>query len=154
MLARQIAIGFGVAVIFPLLVFYGASTFYGAPKWRDFFGNLPVVTAQSTPEERKARDELQRVKQQGYETRAQGFAYTLILVATPLGIAAMLIGSVLALHSVGTGLILGGILTVATGYYWYWIYLEDWVRFLSLLLGFAILIFVGYRHSAFSHGRL
>jgi len=30
----------------------------------------------------------------------------------------------------------------------YWQYLEDWIRFVSLLAGFAILVFVGYRRVA------
>jgi hypothetical protein len=41
-------------------------------------------------------------------------------------------------------LIFGGIFAVGTGYWGYWSYLEDWVRFVSLLLGFLILLFVGY----------
>ena len=53
-------------------------------------------------------------------------------------------GRNLGLHSIGTGLILGGILTVGHGYFRYWPYLEDWVRFVSLLAGFSILLFVGY----------
>jgi hypothetical protein len=32
MLALQIAIGFGIAIIFPLLVYYGVSTFHPAPQ--------------------------------------------------------------------------------------------------------------------------
>jgi len=36
MLARQIAIGFGIAVIFPLLVYYGVATFYPPPNRADY----------------------------------------------------------------------------------------------------------------------
>ena len=32
MLARQIAIGFGIAIVFPLLVYYGVASIYTPPK--------------------------------------------------------------------------------------------------------------------------
>jgi hypothetical protein len=142
MLARQIVIGFGLAIIFPLLVYYGVSTFHPAPRTQHYFGNLPPFG--TTPEERRARDEAQRAKQAEYNAAAKSFARTLVMVATPLGVAAILIGAFASPYWMGTGLILGGILTVGSGYYFYWQYLEDWLRFISLLAGFVVLIFVGY----------
>jgi hypothetical protein len=64
-----------------------------------------------------------------------------------LGLAAILIGAYLSFQAIGTGLILGGILSVSWGYWSYWSYLDDWIRFVSLLAGFAILIFVGIRRA-------
>ncbi len=134
MLARQIAIGFGIAVIFPLLVYYGVSSFHPAPRTQDFFGNSTSVAATQT-------------QRDAYNAAEKEFSHILIFVATPLGIAAILIGSYMGmgLYSIGTGLIFGGIITVGMGYAHHWAYLEDWIRFVSLLAGFAILIFVGYR---------
>jgi hypothetical protein len=125
MLARQIAIGFGIAVIFPLLVYYGVSSFHPAPRMADFVGNTAAFNAA-----------------------AKEFSRILIYVATPLGIAAILIGSYTRLNSIGTGLIFGGIVAVALGYANHWASLDDWVRFVSLLAGFAVLLFVGYRQFA------
>jgi hypothetical protein len=71
-----------------------------------------------------------------------------VVVATPLGVAAILIGAYLAFHAIGTGLIFGGTFTVTSGYWSYWQYLDNWVPFISLLAGFAILLFVGYRRVA------
>src|SRR5262249_35039958 len=45
MLAGQIAIGFGFAVIFPLLVYYGAATFYPPPNRADSFAEFSVAGA-------------------------------------------------------------------------------------------------------------
>src|ERR1700731_945984 len=70
MLARQIAIGFGIAIIFPLLVYYGLSSFHPAPRMADFVGNTAA-----------------------FKAAAREFSRLLISVATPLGIAAILIGS-------------------------------------------------------------
>jgi hypothetical protein len=149
MLARQIAVGFGIAIIFPLLVYYGVCTFVPPPKYSTFVTvNTTSVAANATPEQRKEAEDrrAERQKQQdAYKAAARDFARVLILVSAPLGIAAILIGAYLALHAIGTGLIFGGILTVGWGYWNYWQYLDDWLRFLSLLLGFAILLFVGYR---------
>ena len=142
MLARQLAIGFGIAIIFPLLVYYGVSTFHSAPKTQDFHRtNCP---AGASAEERKECAEKQRVERETYAAATKEFSRRLVVVATPLGVAAILIGAYLTLYAIGTGLIFGGIFSVGFGYWSYWQYLDDWVRFVSLLAGFAILLFVGY----------
>lgn len=148
MLARQIAIGFGIAVIFPLLVYYGVSTFHPAPNRQTFFQNAMPLPPDATPQQRKEYADQQRSRQETYNAAAKDFARTLVTVSTPLGIAAILIGAYLTIHAIGTGLIFGGIFSVVWGYFGYWQYLEDWVRFVSLLAGFAILVFVGYRRIA------
>ena len=169
MLARQIAIGFGIAVIFPLLVYYGVSTFHPAPKWQDFNPILPSLSANATTAEitttllprviviRPLSVKAKRIAsagRSGFRCRAERQAFIdagnqcsriLVIVATPLGIATILIGAYLTSHAIGTGLILGGIGAIAIGYWSYWNHLEDWMRFASLLAGFAILLFVGYR---------
>ena len=161
MLARQIAIGFGIAIIFPLLVYYGVATFYTPPKPPTY----PVVTTQApgpnaTQEERQKYFEAQqarqkdfREQQQIYAAAAKEFARHLVVISTPLGLAAILIGAYLPLYAIGTGLIFGGIFSAGLGYWGYWSYLEDWVRFVSLLAGFAILLFVGYYRVAGPHTR-
>jgi len=140
MLARQIAIGFGLAIIFPLLVYYGVRTFSPPPKWPPFEYEAQAATA----EERRAQNEKRKVERATYNDQAKAFARVLIIASTPLGIGAILIGMLLHSASVGTGLILGGIVTVAHGYWGYWNYADDWLRFVSLLLGFGILLFVAY----------
>jgi hypothetical protein len=148
MLARQIAIGFGIAVIFPLLVYYGVSIFHPAPNRQSFFPITTPLPTNATPEQRKEYADEQRNRQETYNAAAKDFARTLVIVSTPSGIAAILVGAYLTIHAIGTGLIFGGIFTVAWGYFGYWQYLDDWVRFVSLLAGFAVLVFVGYRHIA------
>jgi hypothetical protein len=150
MLARQIAIGFGIAIIFPLLVYYGVATIYPPPK-RDFASAQMILPSNSTPEERqkymdeqrKRQEEQQRLNE-AYNIAAKDFARHLVSISTPLGIAAILVGAYISLYAIGTGLIFGGIFAVGAGYWAYWSYLDDWVRFVSLLAGFLILLFVGY----------
>jgi uncharacterized membrane protein YphA (DoxX/SURF4 family) len=157
MLARQIAIGFGIAVIFPLLVYYGVATFDPPPHMESI--TMPTVMPNPTPEERlayqqarKAFDEQFKRARDEYLAAEKAFVRILILVSTPLGVAAILIGAFTRLHSIGTGLILGGIATVGFGYWNYWQFLADWMRFVSLLAGFAILVFVAYRQFAVTRG--
>jgi hypothetical protein len=153
MLARQIAIGFGIAIIFPLLVYYGVSTFHHAPKMQDFYRTTCTFPPGATADERKECTEKQRIERETYDNAAKEFARVLVLVSTPLGVAAIFIGAYLPIHAIGTGLILGGIFTVGWGYWGYWQHLEDWIRFVSLLAGFAVLLFVGYRLFATSRSR-
>ena len=151
MLARQIAVGFGIALIFPLLVYYGVATFYPTPKFQGIVTATLVLPPNPTPEQQKELEEQrqkQKEQQLAYNAAAKDFARVLAMVSTPLGVAAIFVGAYLALNSIGTGLIFGGIFTVAWGYWSYWQYLDDWIRFVSLLAGFAILIFVGYRRIA------
>lgn len=112
MLGRQIAVGFGIAIVFPLLIYYGVSTFHSAPE--------------------------------AYSRSANEFSRVLAFVAIPLGTAAILIGAFLTNAAIGTGLIFGGIFTVVLGYWGYWSHLDDWFRFASLAIGFAVLLFVGF----------
>ena len=39
----------------------------------------------------------------------------------------------------------GGIFSICDGYFNYWSELADWMRFLSLLSAFIVLLFVGYK---------
>jgi len=144
MLARQIAIGFGIAVIFPLLVFYGVSTFYPAPKFPDN-GTSECMLRAATPEQRVECAQKQRAAREAYDAAAKEFSWRLVIVSTPLGVTAILIGAYLTFYAIGTGLILGGIFTVAFGYWGYWQYIENWERLVSLLVGFIVLLFLGYR---------
>ena len=139
MLARQIAFGFGIAIILPLLVYYAVATVYPAPKWNDFVSSSEI-SSTATPLERSKIEEKRRAERQAYEAAARSFARAHIVVAAPVGIVAILIGAFVAMHTIGTGLILGGIVTVAWGYYGYWQHLDNWMRFVSLLIAFIVLI--------------
>ena len=100
---------------------------------------------QATPDERRAIQQKQRDRQEAYAAKAKEFARLLIIVSTPIGLVAIFVGTYLANMAVGTGLLLGGILTVTHGYWGYWSYADDWLRFVSLLVGLVVLVFVGHQ---------
>jgi hypothetical protein len=95
-------------------------------------------------EERRAEQQEQQKRMEAYQAAAKDFARHLIYIATPLGTCAILVGAYLPLYAIGTRLIIGGISTVGAGYWNYWQHLTDGVRFVSLLAGFIILLFIGY----------
>jgi hypothetical protein len=144
MLARQIIVGFGIAAIFPALIYYGLSTVYPPPKHEDYHSYVEPLSA-ATPEERKAHAAEQAKRREAYVTAARSFARVMFAVSTVLGLVAIVLGAYLKPHAIGAGLILGGICSGALGYWAYSFYLDDWFRFTSLLVGFVALLFIGFR---------
>ena len=146
MLARRFALGFGIAIILPLMVHYGVSTFTSRPKWGDYeINNYYNRYNEASPTEKKILEEEREQQQKQYEDARQFFQRNLFFTAVPIGIVTIIIGSMSAIPGVGAGLMFGGIFTLVDGYCWYWTKLQDWMIFLSLLVAFIILIFIGYR---------
>lgn len=145
MLAKKFAVGFGIAVILPMLIHYGVSTFSPCPRLEDYQTENYYLRIQSASPEEKARlEEERREAYRKYEGHRKHFERRLFFVAMPVGILAIIAGSMAAVQAVGTGLMFGGIFTLGDGYFWYWSALPDWLRFLSLLAAFIVLIFIGY----------
>jgi len=143
MIGRQIAIGFGIAIILPLLIYYGVRTFSPPPRYQDYVVGR-AFNPNATPEERQAAIETQRAQQRAYSDAQVQFSSHLFHVSAPLGYAAILAGGFMAVSAVGTGLIFGGIFSVVLGYFSYWEHIADWQRFVSLLIAAIILLFIAY----------
>ena len=63
---------------------------------------------------------------------------------TPLSLVALVVGAFLSVPAVGTGLMFGALFSVCNGYFNYWSQLGDALKFGSLLVAFALLLFLGY----------
>ncbi len=144
MLAKKIALGIGLAIIFPMMIHYGVSTFCPAPKWSDYTVQ-GQFDPQATPEQKQQRQAEQKQKQDLRKAAEKRFQQHLFVVAVPLGLTAIIIGAFLRVQSIGTGLMFGGILSICDGYVNYWSELQDGLRFVSLLAAFLTLLFVGYK---------
>ncbi len=144
MLARQIAIAFGVAIVFPLLIYYGVSTFSPAPKWNDYH-EMVAYTPNQTRDEILARQEKQKAETAAWTEANRVFSLRLLCVAAPLGYIAIILGSLRVASGLRSGFMFGGIFAVTIGYWFHWSYVEDWLRFVSLLVALAVLVFVAYR---------
>ena len=55
MLAKKFALGFGIAIILPMLVHYGVSTFSPAPQWQDRYKNYSYQKYQNATSEEKIK---------------------------------------------------------------------------------------------------
>lgn len=149
MLAKKFALGFGIAIILPMLVHYGVSTFSPAPKWDNYYDNYSYQRYdKATPEERVQLDKERKEKDKIWQEKLKIFQRNLFFVSVPVGIACIVIGAIMPIQAIGTGLMFGGIFSLTEGYMFYWSELQDWMRFLSLLVAFIVLIFVGYRRLA------
>jgi len=146
MLAKKFAVGVGIAIIFPLMIHYGVSTFSPPPKWEDYrIKNYYEKHKRATPEEQKKLEEEQNRLDEQRKKAEKRFQKHLFFVAVPLGIIAIIIGAFLSIQAIGTGLMFGGIFSVCDGYFNYWYELADPLKFVSMLITFIVLIFVGYK---------
>jgi len=141
MLAKKIALGFGIAVVFPMMVHFGVSTFVKEPQWKDYYGCYLGDSRDKSPQ---ARAEWQR-RHDMYKDQQKVFQRALFSIAVPVGILVIILGAMLPIQAIGTGLMFGGIFSVLDGYFNYWSELPDGARFISLVLAFIVLVWVGYR---------
>lgn len=144
MLAKKFALGFGIAIIFPVMVHYGVSTFVPAPKWQEHYTSYRDYS-NATVEQKAKMDQERQAREAEWTAREKRFQSVLFFVAVPLGIAAILFGSLAAIQAIGTGMMFGGIFLLLDGYCNYWSEMADSMRFVSLLLAFIVLLYVGYR---------
>ena len=142
MLAKKIALGFGIAIVFPMLLHYGVSTWTPPPKWQDY--QVPF-NPQATPEEKAQQQAEQQKKDEERRIVEKRFQQHLFAVAVPLGLVALVVGAFLRLPAMGTGLMFGGIFSICDGYFNYWSELAPVLKFVSLLIAFILLLFLGYR---------
>jgi hypothetical protein len=152
MLARQFVIGLGIALIFPMLVYFGFAAITPPPKNTNFFH--VQMTPRATPEERAAYQTERRNETRQWQLAQAQYAKKLIVVMVPLGIAAAIGGYFLGVNAIGTGLLIGGLIAVVFGYAGYWAFLTPLSRFLSLLAGFVVLLFIGIKHTGLTWNNL
>lgn len=146
MLAKKFALGFGIAIILPMMIHCGVSTFSPRPKWEDYqLKNYYERHENGSPEELKQLEAEQNRLTDQIKKEEIRFQKHLFFVAVPLGIIAIIIGAYLSIQAIVTGLIFGGILSLSVGYITYWSELSDVLRFFSFLIAFVILIIIGYK---------
>jgi hypothetical protein len=146
MLAKKIALGFGIAIIFPMIIHYGVSTFSPEPKWKDYqVENYREKHERATPDEQKKMEAEQNQLDKKMEVASKRFSKHLFLVAVPVGILAIIVGALLSIQATGTGLMFGGIFSVSDGYFCYWSQLPDPLKFGSMLIAFIVLLLIGYK---------
>jgi hypothetical protein len=144
MLAKKFALAFGIAMLMPFLVYYGVSSFSPAPRYEQTTYNDIQYDNDATKTEREKARKINEQKQEEFKKKQKHFQRHLFYVAAPLGLISLIVGSVLAVPAVGTGLMFGGVFTFTEGFTYNWSEIRDSLKFVLLLLTFVILIWIGY----------
>ena len=116
MLARKIILGFGFAVVLPLLVHYGIEAFHPSipsPETYDEIRRLRQREEQATGDEKvQLRDQRERMDTH-VRRRERASSRLHFFVGAPLGVAVTVVGSLVGAQAIGGGLMLGGIFTLS-----------------------------------------
>lgn len=149
MLARKIILGFGFAVLMPMLIHYGIDVFIPPVDTRAYYQELQRLRereedAGDPAEKARLREERYSLEQR-HETRNDRSGELHFFIGAPIGIVVTLVGSFVKAQAIGGGLMLGGIFTFTGGCAWYWADLSRQGRFLVLLVAFAVLLWIGYQ---------
>jgi hypothetical protein len=146
MRARILAIGLGIALLLPLAVYTGVNIVSPPPDWDSFYGqNYDEQQKNATTKEEKQRiAQEEKHGKQGLDEQERRYQQRLFYVSFPVGVAAVILGAMLAVQSVGAGLMFGGIILLSGGCYSYWDKMTAVMRFLSVLVALAVFIALGY----------
>jgi len=106
MLALQLVIGVGIALLFPLLIYTGVAVIKAPPRPSTHTdlkaGDSEEIRQANREQIDRGRDALRRAR--------VGYAKILFTVMAPAGLAAVLAGYLIGINAIGIGLLTGGIL--------------------------------------------
>jgi hypothetical protein len=143
MLALQLVIGIGVALLFPMLIYYGIATVRRPPHSSDFFSKTVNIPANASEADLQAERDRKECERQLWLAARIRYGKILFTVMAPVGVIAVLGGYLIGINAIGIGLLAGGILCTVYGYSGYWNALAHWMRFASVLAGLLTLLAVG-----------
>ena len=159
---RDTGMGLGIAIILPLMVFWGVRVFVETPHYpTDYYDvslDKELEKARNNLEKNPASAELQEAvriveekAEQSHKASRDRFSkehavgdkyhfYANIAV----GLTALIVGGLVPVLSLSLGLIMGGIFCVIGAYAWVWSTIDPAFRFFSLLAALLVLIAMGY----------
>lgn len=144
---KESIVCFGIAALLPLLVFYTTTLFIKAfPQPKDYTipGYAQRIQQSQDEEEKKSLFTQQMQLRNAYLKQIEEHTQAFFFFSLFVGLCALIAGIFICGIGIGSGLILGGIISIVQGYYFYWFYLTDLLHFVSLLVGIAILFAAGH----------
>lgn len=124
------ALALAIACILPFLVYQGIISLYPAPL---------IITQEHTSADNEKEINTSETDQTVKSYYCQFFIFELIASC-----CAIFLGLITSVDFLATGWIMGGILTVISGFLFNWRYLSSSILFLSLLLFLCIVVIGGY----------
>ena len=171
---KQVLLAVAIAIVFAFFVGFGIAAFYESPKYEDFCeerfierpyplrepGNCTFMEPDQT-----LKDECREIGKITPKYDADGctesfycetcynefddvreiYNRNVFIVATIIGIIALVVGIILKITSVSSGLMGGGILLIIYGIIRYWSGLENYGRFTVMGIALIVLIWSGYK---------
>lgn len=139
-LILRLATVLGIALLYPAVIDLGVATLAGRPERLDYFSMLPQD--QSAESRAKYLESLHAIQAVENEVQSES-ARLLFWIAAPMGLVALAAGLSRRLGDIGTGLLLGGLGTLALAHCRTWAHYDaDVARFVVALLAIALLILV------------
>ena len=146
---------------FPFII-YLIEVFHSSPEWEDYCGAVKaprmaieekgeiIEIDQATCEQdggtwRDNYCDYQYECQKQFDEANDKHRYVIFLTAVPAGLIAVAIGIILALPSVSTGLMIGGVFLTIYGTANYWDNFSNWIKVTVLGIVLALLIWLGYK---------
>ncbi|GEM_PF-5039765 len=144
---KESIVCFGLALILPLFVFYTTGIFiksFPNPQSYSIPNYNQRIQQAADDEEKKNLYTHQMQLRNAYVKHIEEHSQAFFFFSLFMGICFIIAGLFISNIGVKSGLILGAILTIFQGYFFYWFYLTETLRFLSLLIGLIILFGVGH----------
>ncbi|MBI3616221.1 MAG: hypothetical protein HY211_06870 [Candidatus Omnitrophica bacterium] len=146
MLARKIILGFGLAMLLPMVIHQGVEVIRPMPQYqRHQIPNYYQTLQRASDEEKPHLQAEQQRLNAEWGTAQKRWSKSHFFAGVGAGIATTLIGSFVAAPAVAGGLMLGGIFSFLGGCGFYWLDLNAVGRLGVLLAGFLVLLWIGYR---------
>jgi hypothetical protein len=139
------AISMGVAILLPMLITYGVNLIHPPPEYDDYHTVDYSVSEGLSNEDRAERTRIGKEESKRFLAAHVEYQKSLFFVALPAGILLVVVGAIMKVTAIGNGLVFGGVFTLIVGYYSYWSQLSDLLKFSSLLIALAFLVFTAYR---------
>jgi uncharacterized membrane protein SpoIIM required for sporulation len=129
--ARQIALALGLFALLPIVVYQSADIIYPLPIFSD------IVQAKYGEAEYNTQKKV-------YDDTSKIIHRKHFYINAGAGLMFIASGTIVGVPSIGTGMILGGLVCVSTGYFFGWNTIDKTIRLISLLIALAVLLAAGF----------
>ncbi|MBI5150093.1 MAG: hypothetical protein HZA28_04895 [Candidatus Omnitrophica bacterium] len=142
-------IGVVIACLLPILLDNSVKAITLPPNYRDYL-NLDYFERvdKATPQERVKLNEERLYNIEQREAHDNRVAQRLFMITLPIGMIVIVMGGVLRVGPIGSGLMLGGLLSIIHSYNAYWEKLPNELAVISLLPVLIMVVVTGSRITA------